>query len=250
MAILELVEYRVNFFWSIGGVTVSTLILYFFWVAVLGSGFAKSDYTTVSIGLYFLIITLVGQITHFNFGTVSQPIGDGYISAELTKPYNFLLKTLMISLDDRILKSLVITIVAIFLIDSSGLKLPLGQMPYFLLSLALASICKFYIGMIVGSLAFWFNRVHAFNALFWNIGGLFSGELIPPEFLPPVLLTISHYLPFAYLSYVPSRFLLHSVGAGEAVTGFIVQLLWICLIFTIYKLIWAKGIRRLESIGG
>ncbi len=250
LAIFELFEYRVNFYWSIISIVISNLIIYIFWVAVLGSGFAKSDYTTSSIGLYFLIIALVGQMTAFSSVEISSAIKDGKISNSLLKPYNFALKTLMTTLDDKLFKCLVTIVIVYVFVNLGNLLVFSSQTPYFILSILLATAIKFFLGFTLGALAFWFSKVHGLSALFWNIGGLFSGEMIPPEFLPASLSTISNYLPFPYLAYFPARILTHSMSSAEIWFGISVQAAWLSLFYLIYRFVWHKGILHLESIGG
>lgn len=251
ISFLDLFEYRMNFVWEVGGVLVSTLIVYAFWVAVIGSGFTKSGYTAVSIGTYYLTITLVGQLTRATFGNLSSAIKEGYIATEVIKPYSLPLKIFFISAGDRIVKS-TLTLVIIFALVIAGLRLnsQAHQIGLFALSVILAGLCKHFIGLAINSLAFWFSRIHGFNALFWNIGSLFSGELIPVSFLPSALLGVSAFLPFQYLAYFPTQLLTTSLPTPEVLTGLSLQLLWVVIFYFISKFFWTRGLKSLESIGG
>lgn len=249
MALIEIFEYRANFYWAIGSITVSNLMIYLFWVAVLGSGYAQSDYTAPSIGLYFLIIVLVGQITNFSSWGVANSIKEGDIATALVKPYNYAGMTLATTSDDRFFKSLVTVIVVSIIISISHMQVRLEQLPFFIVSVLIAAACKFFLGMAMGSLAFWFSRVNGFNSLFWNIGGLFSGEMIPPEFLPSILSTISRFLPFSYLAYFPTKLLTQKVTFQEFALGASIQLIWFSIFYLFYRVIWSRGIRHLEAVG-
>ncbi len=67
-------EYRVDLLWRILGTLITTLMLYVFWTAVLGTGFGRDKYTTVSLGLYYLLISFVSMTTVFSFRDVEDDI--------------------------------------------------------------------------------------------------------------------------------------------------------------------------------
>jgi len=250
MGLYDLLEYRANFFWSVGGITISALVVYLFWMAILRSGAPQSDYTPQSLSLYFLVIALVSQMTHTSFWDISHAIRDGNIATELCKPYSYSSKTLITSLADRLLKTMVFLTLVVFMTWHFDLPARLNQLGLFLISVSLAAACKFLISLTIGYLSFWFSRVHGFGALFWNIGGLFSGELIPPEFLPPLLLKISGYLPFSLFAYFPASTLIHPSQFPQDVTKVFLQLCWLFVFYLVFRITWRAGIRQIESIGG
>ncbi|KKU58255.1 MAG: hypothetical protein UX80_C0004G0006 [Candidatus Amesbacteria bacterium GW2011_GWA2_47_11b] len=117
------------------------------------------------------------------------------------------------------------------------------------ISLLLAVLSKFYISASIGGLAFWFKRVHGFGGLFFNIGGLFSGELIPIIFLPRIFSTIADYLPFKYLAYFQVQLLLRQVDYKLIAIGVITQVLWLAFFVLISRIIWKAGLSQFEATG-
>jgi ABC-2 type transport system permease protein len=251
ISLLNLIEYRLNFFWSLGGTILQTLMLYMFWTAVLGSGFGNGLYDISSIGLYYLFIMFVSAFTDFGHYRIANLINNGDLGMELVKPYNFLIKEFAQTIPNKII-NLFIVIFIYQLLLFIGLKhqINLTHILFSIVAVTLASISKFYIGMVIGGLGFWFKRVHGFNALFWNIGGLFSGDLLPLNIMPAILFSISAYLPFRYLAYFPVQIMLGKIGFGsELIIGLFIQVLWALVFAFIYKIVWKFGMLEFDASG-
>lgn len=251
MAFLNLIEYRVNFLWSLGGTVIQTLMLYMFWTAVLGSGFGNGLYDRSSIGLYYLFIMFVSSFTEFGHYRIANLINNGDLGMELVKPYNFFIKEIFQTIPDKFIKILIIVIVYLFLI-SVGVKhsLDIVHVVIALISTIFAAMCKFYISLTLGGLGFWFKRVHGFNSLFWNLGGLFSGDLLPLNIMPAVLFTASAYLPFRYMAYFPVQIMLGKLTIGsELIVGLGLQIFWVIFFAVICKFVWRMGLLEFDASG-
>lgn len=250
MSFQELVEFRMNLLWEIGGISIYNVFIYLFWVTALSSGISNSGYTTQSLGIYYLLIILVGQFVYFNFWDIANSIRDDLISVEIAKPYNFALKSFCITLAAKLLKVGITFTILVILLRVSRFEFTVVRLLLFVLSLIFASMIRFFVGMSIGLLAFWFKRVHGFNALFWQIGGLFSGELIPVDLLPALMLRISVFLPFSFITYFPVSLIIKNLDSTKILFGFISQIFWIIIFGFIYLVLWRRGIRKLESAGG
>lgn len=247
---LNLIEYRLNFMWEIFGTLITMLMLYVFWVAILGSGFVNSPYTRISIGLYYLFITFLNTVSFSNYWRIANLINSGDLSMEIVKPYRFFLKEFVQLIPYKLIQTLVFLFI-ITLISVLGIldNFTLTNVLLFTTSSIFAIVGKFYIALSLGGLGFWFKRVHGFGSLFWNLGGLFSGELIPVDLLPHTLLAISTYLPFRYLSFFPVQVILGKSSQTETSIGLIVQLLWVGLFILITRWIWKRGLSQYDASG-
>lgn len=250
MSFQELAEYRLNLLWEIGGISIHNIFVYLFWVTALASGISNSGYNAGSLGIYYLLIVLVGQFTFFSFWNISDAIRDDFISAELAKPYNFAIKSFCITVAAKLTKVAIALSILAILLRVSNFEITLFKSLIFFLGMLFASIARFFIGMSIGILSFWFKRVHGFNALFWNVGGLFSGELIPVDLLPAAMLKISAFLPFSYLTYFPVSLVIKDNNWLVITKGFFVQILWTMIFGVVYFVLWKKGVRKLETAGG
>lgn len=237
--------------WSVAGTIIQTLMIYMFWTAVLGSGFGNGIYDKSSIGLYYLFITFVGTFASFDFFRIAHLINSGNLGMEIIKPYNFIIKEFVQTIPDKILKLSIMLIIYLTLIYFGvNHHLSLIQLIFSCLAMVLAAISKFYIGLTIGGLAFWFKRVHGFNALFWNVGGLFSGDLLPLNLMPAILFSVSAYLPFRYLAYFPVQIMLGKINFGwELMMGIGIQLFWALMFSGLCKFIWKFGMLEFDASG-
>ncbi len=248
MGFQQFLEYRLNFVWSTAGNIISTLILYLFWTAILSSNPSRTI-SGFSLGNYYLLISIIGALTFSNFRPMADDIWEGDLAIDLLRPYNYVLKHFLFELPYKITR-LVLGIMLILLVGSlTGFKISVPNAILLSISVTLAVGVKFYLAFLIAGLAFWFKRVHGFNALIYNFGGLFSGELIPLVFLPPALDAFSHYLPFRYLAYFPVQLALGQLAIRQSILGFAVLVLWLALVVVLNKLVWAKGLSQFEASG-
>ncbi len=248
LAFQNLIEYRINIFWKFSGLIVRTLILYFFWVAVLGAGFGKESYNATSLAAYYIAITFVGNFSGFDYHNVADDIRNGNLATVLVKPINYFLILFFGSLPDRILTTIIYLMLFLALFGHSLGNFDLWYLPIVVIVLSVSVLMNFFMAVAIGTLSFWFRRVHGFNALFWNIGGLFSGQFIPIDLLPSKLLTIANYLPFKYMVFFPAQIILRK-PIMDIPQNILIQLVWITLFFLAMVIIWKKGISKFEATG-
>lgn len=250
MSFQGLLEYRLNFLWKISGTIVNALILYGFWIAVLGSFIQREGYTTASIGLYYLFVSFVDSLTSFSYNDFAKPIYDGDLIGYLVKPYSLLKSSFCSWIPDKLI-TLSVGVLIYLVVRLTGVEhhLSLVSLLISIFAIFLALIMRFYVNVLIGGLAFWFKRVHGFWALFINFGGLFSGQLIPVEFLPQSMQNLSLYMPFRYLIHFPVQLLLDRPDTITPFLGMMVQLLWIGFFIVLCKFVWQKGLKQFEALG-
>ncbi len=248
MGFQQFLEYRLNFVWSTAGSIISTLVLYLFWTAILGSN-PDRTISGFSLGNYYLLISIIGALTFANFRPMADNIWEGDLAIDLLRPYNYILKQFLFELPYKITR-LILGIILILLVGRfTGFRISISNAILLSISVALAIGVKFYLAFLVAGLAFWFKRVHGFNYLIFNSGALFSGELIPLVFLPPAIETFSLYLPFRYLAYFPVQLALGQLAVRQSILGFGVLILWLVLVIVLNRLIWTKGLSQFEASG-
>ncbi len=248
MGFQQFLEYRLNFVWSTAGAIISTLILYLFWTAILGSNPSRTI-PGFSLGNYYLLISIIGALTFSNFRPMADNIWEGDLAIDLLRPYSYILKQFLFELPYKITRLVLGTILILLIGHFTNFKISVFNAILLSTSVALAIGVKFYLAFLIAGLAFWFKRVHGFNALIYNFGGLFSGELIPLVFLPPAIETFSHYLPFRYLAYFPVQLALGQLAIRQSILGFGILILWLTLVIVLNKLIWTKGLNQFDASG-
>ena len=78
----------------------------------------------------------------------------------------------------------------------------------------------------------------------------FSGQLIPIDFFPAALKNALDYLPFSGMSYTPVMIYLGKYSTNQIIFSIGVQVVWIGILYILYKILWAKAIKRVTVLGG
>lgn len=234
--------YRVNLMWQILSHLFSMLIIYLLWSTILKTGFGSSQYSQASLASYYLAITFIGLFIDYDYRIMAEDIRLGTLSTHLVRPYNYFFEVFVEGLADKLIILLIFIPVFIKIIDFKALGL-------IIISLFLAMLMRFFLALTIGGIAFRFNRVHGFNAAFFTIASLFSGELIPSNLLPGWLQTIGNFLPFKYFLYTQAKYFSGNFAGENIVFNLFMQVLWLFIWFLIVKLIWTSGLRYYESAG-
>lgn len=86
--------------------------------------------------------------------------------------------------------------------------------------------------------------------IFKSIADILSGDGMPIAFFPLILKKIALILPFSYVSDFPFRIYTNQVTGYSILNGFIIQIIWIILLFIIGILILNKALKRAVVQGG
>lgn len=217
-------------------------ILLLLWSTILSTGYGADKYSQYTLIYYYISITFLGSFVGFDYHLTADSIRLGSLSSYLVKPINYYINIFVESLAYKLLILLIFFPIIITFIKLEFLGLTI-------LTIFLAMIMRFLVVLIVGGLAFWFNRVHGFNAAIFTIGGLFSGEMIPTDLLPEKIQLVANLLPFKYWSFVPAKYLSGNLVGQDILGNLFMQLFWIIIGFMIVRTIWHYGLKKYESAG-
>jgi ABC-2 type transport system permease protein len=78
---------------------------------------------------------------------------------------------------------------------------------------------------------------------------LFGGGVAPLELLPEPLQTIAYMLPFRLMMSFPIEILMGRLTVNEILIGLGSVVVWIAILFGVYKFLWARGIRQFSAFG-
>ena len=74
--------------------------------------------------------------------------------------------------------------------------------------------------------------------------------LAPMAVLPPLMQQIAMVLPFRYMLGFPVEILTDQLDAAGLALGFTVQLAWVAVALTLSIVLWRRGLRLYEAVGG
>lgn len=246
----NLFEYRMNLVWRLAGTAIWTPVLYLFWLAILGTGFGADKYNAYSLGLYYIAISFIDFFAGFDVNSIAEDIREGYLATDLVKPYNYFGKIILDTFADKTVHLAIFSMFYLILIFF-GMKAEVSfiGLVIALIFLIMATLMSFFLAATIGCLGFWFNKINGFNSLFHSFGGLFSGYLIPISLLPATMATISNYMPYKYMFFVPASLFIKTPDIGELIQLFSIQIFWLIFSFSLLKFVWSKGLHRFEAVG-
>jgi len=181
---------------------------------------------------------------------ISRAVKDGSVAYLLNKPYNFLLYHFSVGLGDS-LTNMVFNLFAggalVWLMQSS--PPPVWGWPMVLLTMILAWTIDFCFAAIIGLTAFVVEDVNAYDWIYQKFLFILGGMLIPLDFFPGWLRTISQASPFAYMIYGPARLFVEPSleRFGILIIG---QILWLGILGVFVNVLYRRGIRWLAINGG
>ena len=121
--------------------------------------------------------------------------------------------------------------------------------PLVLLTMIFAWLIDFCFASLIGLAAFLVEDVAAFDWIYQKLLFILGGMLIPLDFFPGWLRSVSMASPFAYTIYGPARLF---VDPGirrffDLITG---QLIWLAVLTIIVTVSYRRGIQWLTINGG
>ena len=250
----EMMTYRFNFMmWRIRNV-LQLLTIYYLWVAVTPQNGQIFGYSRSLILTYVLGTSLVGSIV---FSTRTQEMGDninnGELSQFLIKPLRYLAYWFARDIGDKLFNiSFAVVELLIFyfiLRPSIFLQNHLTVLFLTILAVILAVIMNFFIGSLLGMIAFWSPEVWAPRFIFLTLVSFFAGGLFPLDILSVYLQRIFAILPFSYLQYFPIKIYLGQLSSSDLLFGFAVAFFWSIVLYLIVAIVWKRGLKEYSSEG-
>jgi ABC-2 type transport system permease protein len=113
----------------------------------------------------------------------------------------------------------------------------------------MAAVLTFVWGYCVAMVAFWTQKNNAINQLYWSLAFFFGGRIAPLAVLPPALRAVAAVLPFRTMFAFPIELAMGRVGMEAALRSFGLQILWIGVGLTVWRLIWRAGLRQYSAVG-
>src|SRR5690606_10361448 len=117
-------------------------------------------------------------------------------------------------------------------------------------ALLLAGALSFALGWIVGMVAFWTTRMQAINSLYYIIILFSAGQIAPLEVMPQAVQAIAAALPFRWVLAFPVEVFLGRIAPAQALTGYLIQGLWLAASVIIFNIMWRFAVRRYSAVGG
>ncbi len=249
--------YRWNFFIrSIFSVVplVGTVAIWGAMFQTRGAGIAGYEYS--SMVFYFLLTMLVDSLVTptEDEWQIAADIREGQISALITKPINYLHYRLCLFGSYRLLYTAVtiVPIALIFFYFRAYVTLPRDPRTWalFPVSLAMAALIQFFIAYSLAMLAFWILEISTVVFLLYSFEYFLSGHIFPLDIMPASIQTALKWLPFTYEMFFPVSVFMEKTRGAALWSGLAIQAGWLLATWGIARLMWSRGVRHYQAVGG
>lgn len=260
IGIINNMEYRFNIITVLLFNFIPVIINFYLWKSIyLSKGIKVNQLSGMTLNQVVSYIIIV-QFIDLLIGTASidykimNEIKNGDICKYLQKPVNYFLYNLILCISQVAIYFIPLSLISIitFFMFKSYMVITnnMFSIILFITSLIMAFLIRYFISFLLGLLAFFLDEISQLYHMLGIVLRFVSGFLFPLAFLPYGLSILSKALPFEYMGYFPTMLLIGMFDIHEGLIGIAVSLLWIILLFLIYRFIWKIGMRRYSAFGG
>ena len=135
-----------------------------------------------------------------------------------------------------------------FIFNPESIWIPnVGILFLSVVSTFLSFLIQFLIQSIVACLCFWTEKASSIERLLFIPTLFLSGLLAPVVSFPTYVKSWIYLTPFPYLIDFPANLL--SGNETNIIGGLSMQILWIFLLFPLFKKIWSEGTKKYTAMG-
>ena len=254
IALSNQMEYRANFISSFLFSLISFGVNTLLWLAIA----IKNNNMLLGIdGIisYYFVTLIVSNITSTSsVAKISDDIRLGELSKYIIKPYNYTLYQLMVDMPQRII-FITMNLIPILIIYTTLYKymcfsINIEKLFMMLLLLIVGYLINFFIDFSIGLYSFYFSKVSSLYTSLKVVKNIFAGIVFPLIMLPPDVLSVFKILPFAYISYIPTMFLIQNISIEIILEQMVIGTIWLLTLIISSVILWKKGIERYCAFGG
>lgn len=200
---------------------------------------------------YALWATTVGRISTnwmYEFYMVND-VDQGTVNSVLVRPISFYEYYLAQFMGYKLSTAIFTFWVPAAICLAFGFPTDLSRLPLMLLLVAYYLVFAHTLSFAVATLAFHFNRTHAFtgikNMILWVIGG----EIFPLDLLPEPFKTWAIHSPFAAGVYVPVGYITGRLDFDMVMKSFVSVTLGLLVLGALAQISWRRGLRAYAGTG-
>lgn len=251
----EWAAYRSHMAVSIFVGPVFFLTQVFIWQAVYSSRTILNGLTLEQMLTYYGISAVINYLTYDSADwNLQMLIRTGKFLTFMLRPLSHCYFALSQKIGHRIL-AFWFELLPIYLIFFYLFKIKLipAEPWWALLSILLSFVLVFLTNYCIGISAFWLTKTEGIRRAFLMARDLASGTFIPLPFFPEILQKALFFLPFQFITYVPTRVFIGSyelAGITLSIPEVVgLQFVATLVMYGVYKILWHFGIKRFTGVG-
>ncbi len=252
--VMSTLQYIGNVFGNITGFIIILIILFNLWNYLYSDPNELINGYSMNQMIWYVVITeliwsIVGGRKLVN--KISDDVKSGGVAYKITKPYSYIGYFMSEQIGSTIIKGFVYIVIGLVIgIICTGTFPSLGilEMLIFLVIFILSFIISILTLIAIGLVSFF---IEDSKPLYWLYSKLILvlGTVFPIEFFPKFLQKILCFSPIYVINYGPAKMFV-SFNYIESLKIFIAQLIYIIVFYGICKLLYEKGVKKINVNGG
>lgn len=256
MSLQEALQYRAEaLIWTLFDV-LPPIMMAFLWLAAYEGQASVAGYDLGTMLIYTVgVMVLRAAITTHAEWDIARQVREGTLSIHLVRPMSPWTLWLVSGVAWRTMRLLIVTPIMIgclvWLVPHlEAPNIGPDRLPLLALSVVLGFWICFFVKLCIGFLSFWLTEITGVLTLYEVTAYVFGGVLLPLDLLPTALRDASTLLPFASIYYVPLAVLLGRLEGPDLATALAAQLGWTVGLGLLAYILWRRGLRHYEAVGG
>ena len=252
------VEYRTNYVVGLISVIFPLLIQFSLWSAAFGqreAGAVILGYTYPQMLLYSLTATMSARFLSTDVHTrIAEEIKGGQLNRYLVQPIVYPAYRLSVFLGEKVMhfivNAIILTAGLVFMSVTGLVHVETANILLYLADIPLAMMLNFLMFLCISFLSFWLIEVSRVFGVISILLTIFSGAILPLDVFGETAVHILQNFPFFYTSYFLTNILSGRLAITQIGQSVLIQLGWIALLTALAALLWYRGKRRYEGVGG
>lgn len=255
IGIADGLEYRFQLLYWLTINMVPIILMIALWNAIYANKETFGQYTLPMMITYYVTTKLFNRLTTtYSEERIAKDIKDGNLNQFLTRPINYAVlkfgERIGIRLVNAIMYIPAYCLVFYLLRDTIVAPTSASALAIITAVLAINIFSHFLLARILGSTAFFMLETRALFGLKENVITLISGYMFPLFLFPELLQKILMLTPFPYYYYFPMQIYFGLLSKTEIIQGLTIQIFWMFALFFLGEIIWKKGLKKYEAVGG
>lgn len=245
--------YRFDHFMGILNTLMRIFIYWGIYLALYNGKSEVDGITMTMVTTNFILSMGLSAVFCVNDYYLPNRIQNGSIANELLLPVNIHGRMLADNLGNALFQLVFhFTPAVIISVLVMGIHAPasFSMLVLFLFSALLGYGVLWTISFVLQMLAFWLLNVWSIMTIKNVFVNVLSGSMIPLWFMPDWMTPVMNLLPFSSIYFTPVQIYLGQLTEKEIGTKFLIQLLWIGVLYLCGNVFWEKGKKKLVVQGG
>jgi ABC-2 type transport system permease protein len=254
ISFLQILAYRLRYFTGIITYLVNVTVYYFIWKALYSQQGEIQGFNFRQMVSYVAIGWIIRTFYFNNIDReMANDIQQGHIAAKLTRPVNYQWMHLSQAAGESTFRMVMFTIpTGLVILLIYPVQAPASWLNFiaFLFSLVFSFLIFAAFNFIVGCWAVYLHSILGLIRAKYFLVEILSGLIIPINFFPRSLATISAWLPFQHISYTPLMIYMGKISGMKLIEVLLIELVWSLALLGFGHWLWRQATRKMIIQGG